>query len=146
MDSIRRDDGCCFRKANKSNNNNNKELKTMKLWKISFMMLAAFSLASCSSDDDDKDIVEQVTIYVSAETGTYNVVPDNMLVEGMLIRTEGESAFYCVSFQTITGFTYERGHEYELLVKRTKLANPPQDSGKYRYELVRIVSDKEIKR
>ena len=50
---------------------------------------------------------------------------------------------YCVSFQTITGFTYERVHEYELLVKRTTLANPPQDSGKYRYELVRIVSDKE---
>ena len=33
----------------------------MKLWRIAFMMLAAFSLASCSSDDDDKDIVEQVT-------------------------------------------------------------------------------------
>ena len=32
-------------------------MKTMKLWRIAFMMLAAFSLASCSSDDDnDKDI------------------------------------------------------------------------------------------
>jgi hypothetical protein len=140
-------------------------MKTMKLWRksrlsechansfangrtgtiyvIAFMMLAAFSLASCSSNDDDKDIVEQVTIFVSAETGTYNVVPSNTFTEGMLIREQGESAFYCVSFQTITGFTYERGHEYELLVKRTTLANPPQDSGKYRYELVRIVSDKE---
>ena len=27
--------------------------KTMKIWRIAFMMLAAFSLASCSSDDDD---------------------------------------------------------------------------------------------
>ncbi len=26
----------------------------MKLWRIAFMMLAAFSLASCSSDDDYK--------------------------------------------------------------------------------------------
>ena len=43
-----------------------------------------------------------------------------------------------------TGFTYERGHEYELLVKRTTLANPLQDSGKYRYELVRIVSDNKV--
>ena len=66
------------------------------------------------------------------------------IVEGMMIREQGESTSYCVSFQTITGFTYERGHEYELLVKRTTLANPPQDSGKYRYELVRIVSDKKI--
>ena len=107
------------------------------------MCAAVLSLFSCSSDDDDKDIVEQVTIFVSAETGTYNVVPSNTFAEGMMIREQGESTFYCVSFQTITGFTYERGHEYELLVKRTTLANPPQDSGKYRYELVRIVSDKE---
>ena len=101
-------------------------MKTMKLWRIAFMMLAAFSLASCSSDDDNEDKVEQVTLYV------------------MLIREQGESAFYCVSFQEISGFTYERGHEYELFVKRTTLANPPQDSGKYRYELVRIVSDRKV--
>ena len=103
-----------------------------------------YSLDSCSNDDDDKDIVEQVTIFVSAETGTYQNVPDNNYVEGMMIREQGESTSYCVSFQTITGFTYERGHEYELLVKRTTLADPPQDSGKYRYELVRIVSDNKI--
>ena len=28
-------------------------MKTMKIWRIAFVMLAAFSLASCSSDDDD---------------------------------------------------------------------------------------------
>ena len=120
-------------------------METMKLWRIAFVMLAAFSFASCSSNDDDKDIVEQVTIYVSAETGTYNIVPSNIFAEGMMIREEGESAFYCVSFQEIMGFTYERGHEYELLVKRTTLANLPQDSSKYRYELVRIISDKKVK-
>ena len=53
----------------------------MKIWRNIFMMLAAFSLASCSSDDDDKDIVEQVTIFVSAETGTYQNVPDNNYVQ-----------------------------------------------------------------
>jgi hypothetical protein len=31
-------------------------MKTMKLWRIAFVMLAAFSLASCSSDDDDYDV------------------------------------------------------------------------------------------
>ena len=72
----------------------------------------------------------------------YNV-PNTTLEEGMMIRVDGEDNYICVAFNTITGFTYERGHEYELLVKRTTLANPPQDSGKYRYELVRIVSDKE---
>ena len=27
------------------------KMKTMKLWRIAFMMLAAFSLASCGSDE-----------------------------------------------------------------------------------------------
>ena len=31
-------------------------MKTMKPWAIAFMMLAAFSLASCSSDDEDYDV------------------------------------------------------------------------------------------
>ncbi|MBQ4627969.1 MAG: DUF4377 domain-containing protein [Clostridia bacterium] len=34
----------------------------------------------------------------------------------------------CESGKKIKGFTYERGHEYELLVIRTILANPPMDS------------------
>ena len=119
-------------------------MKAKKIWIILFVMCAAvLSLVSCSSDDDNKDIVEQVTIYVSAETGTYNVVPDNTLEEGMMIRIDHEY-YICVAFNTIEGFTYERGHEYELLVKRTTLANPPQDSGNVRYELIRIVSQKKI--
>ena len=119
-------------------------MKTMKIWRLVFAMLAAFSLASCSSDDDDKDKVEQVTLYVSAETGTYQNVPDNNYVEGMLIKENGAANWECVSFMEITGFTYERGNEYELLVKKTTLVNPPQDSGNVRYELIRIVSQRKI--
>ena len=84
-------------------------MKTMKIRRLAFMMLAAFSLASCSSDDDNDDKVEQVTLYVSAETGTYQNVPDNNYVEGMLIKENGAANWECVSFMEITGFTYERG-------------------------------------
>ena len=31
-------------------------MKTMKIWRIAFAMLAAFSLASCSNDDDELQI------------------------------------------------------------------------------------------
>ena len=119
-------------------------MKTLKIWRLTFAMLAALSLASCSSDDDNDDKVEQVTLYVSAETGTYQNVPDNNYVEGMLIKENGAANWECVSFMEITGFTYERGNEYELLVKKTTLVNPPQDSGNVRYELIRIVSQKKI--
>ena len=108
------------------------------------LALVAFSLASCSSDDDNEDKVEQVTLYVSAETGTYQNVPDNNSVEGMLIKENGAANWKCVSFMEIKDFTYERDNEYELLVKKTTLANPPQDSENVRYELISIVSQKKI--
>jgi len=37
-------------------------MKTMKIWRIAFAMLAAFSLASCSNDDDELQMMSlQVT-------------------------------------------------------------------------------------
>ena len=116
----------------------------MKIWRIAFAMLAAFSLTSCSSDDDNEDKVEQVTVYVSAETGLFYNVPNTTPEEGMRILIEGEDHYICVAFNTIAGFTYEKGNEYELMVKKTILANPPQDSGSIRYELIRIVSQRKV--
>ena len=123
-------------------------MKTMKIWRLAFAMLATFSLASCSSDDDNEDKVEQVTVYVSAETGVYydmwlDPERENPII-GMQIREEGNSTWRTVSIYTITGFTYKKGNEYELLVKKTTLANPPQDSGNVRYELISIVSQRKI--
>ena len=111
---------------------------------LTALLAAILGLASCNRDSNYEDKVEQVTVYVSAETGMFYNVPNTTIEEGMMIRADGEDNYICVAFNTIAGFTYEKGNEYELLVKRTTLANPPQDSGKYRYELVRIVSDKKI--
>ena len=33
----------------------------MKLWRIAFMMLAAFSLTSCSSDDNEEFLMDQLS-------------------------------------------------------------------------------------
>ena len=123
-------------------------MNTMKIGKIAFALLTAFSLTSCSSDDDNEDKVEQVTVYVSAETGVYydmwlNPERENSII-GMQIREEGTSVWRTVGFYTIKGFTYEKGNEYELLVKKTTLANPPQDDVNVRYELISIVSQRKI--
>ena len=45
----------------------------MKIWRIMFMMLAAFSLASCSSDDDDVFQTDQLA-------GTWEQVYDKGVV------------------------------------------------------------------
>ena len=36
-------------------------MKTMKIWRLAFAMLAAFSLASCSSDDDEDFLMDQLS-------------------------------------------------------------------------------------
>jgi len=123
-------------------------MKTMKIWRIAFAMLAAFSLASCSSDDDDKDITKEIAMSVSAEPGVMYDLFDDMgehPIECMRVMTEDEPGqWQNLYLSEIKGFTYERGHEYELRVKRTILANPPQDASNRTYELVRILADKKV--
>lgn len=129
----------------KENINKHQKIKDMNKQTIITALIAVLlGLVSCSSDNDYEDKVEQVTVYVSAETGLFYNVPNTTLEEGMMIRVDGEDHYICVAFNTIAGFTYEKGNEYELLVKKTKLANPPKDSGSIRYELIRIVSKKKV--
>ena len=56
------------------------KMKTMKLWRIAFMMLAAFSLASCSSDDDSN-------VYEAAELGgTWQKVYDEGVADAGTVQ------------------------------------------------------------
>lgn len=123
-------------------------MKTMKLWRLAFAMLAAFSLVSCSSDDDAKDIIKEINMSVSAEPGVMYGLFDSMKehpIECMRVMSEDwPGQWQTLYFDEIKGFTYERGHEYELRVKRTILANPPADGSDRTYELVRILYDKKV--
>ena len=114
---------------------------------ITALLTTMFGLVSCSSDNDTADKVEQVTVYVSAETGIYYNWFDaerQHPIEGMKMQEKGTTRWECVHFATITGFTYAQGYEYELFVKKATLANPPQDSRNIRYELIRIISQRKI--
>ena len=48
-------------------------MKTMKIWRLTFAMLAAFSFVSCSSDDDEEFLIDQLT-------GTWQQVYDEGVV------------------------------------------------------------------
>ncbi len=55
-------------------------MKTMKIWRLAFAMLAAFSLASCSSDDD-------TDIYVATElSGTWQKVYDEGVADAGTVQ------------------------------------------------------------
>ena len=55
-------------------------MKTMKLWRIAFVMLAAFSLASCGSDDDN-DVYE-----ASQLSGTWQKVYDEGIADAGTVQ------------------------------------------------------------
>lgn len=111
---------------------------------IAFFTVAG--LTACSDDDEPKDSVKEIRMQVSAETGVMYAWSDDKMenpIECMLVMSEdfpGETLH--LGFNEIEGFTYERGHEYYLSVKRTILANPPADASDRTYSLIRILQDR----
>ena len=120
--------------------------KIKKTLNLLFLLLAVFAVSSCSSDDDEKkDSVKEITIYVSSETGEsygFNSTPE----ECMLVKFDNPNGEWeHLGLYRIEGFTYVKGHEYELRVKMTTLANPPADGYSHKYLLVKVVQDKLVK-
>lgn len=123
-----------------------RKMKMKNTLNLLFLLLAVFAISSCSSDDDEKkDSVKEITIYVSSETGEsygFNSTPE----ECMLVKFENPNGEWeHLGLYRIEGFTYVKGHEYELRVKMTTLANPPADGYGHKYLLVKIVQDKLVK-
>lgn len=120
--------------------------KMKKTLNLLFLLLAVFAVSSCSSDDDEKkDSVKEITIYVSSETGEsygFNSTPE----ECMLVKFDNPNGEWeHLGLYRIEGFLCVKGHEYELRVKMTTLANPPADGYSHKYLLVKIVQDKLVK-
>lgn len=56
----------------------------------------------------------------------------------LLVKTDG-STDWELFYSGIEGFVYEEGYEYQLLVKREKIKNPPADGSSIRYTLIETV-------
>lgn len=115
---------------------------------LPFTLIISLVLASCDFPEEPKDKVREITMTVSAETGvTYDLFDSyrEHPIECMLVKYGSDSAQWVpLTFGSIEGFTYERGHEYDLRVRLTILANPPADDSSHRYSLIRIISDTKI--
>ena len=85
---------------------------------------------------------------VSSETGIMYDIFDSdgkYPIECMLVMSEeNPGKWMTLGFNSIKGFTYERGHEYELRVERTILANPPMDGSNRTYSLISILQDRPV--
>ena len=79
---------------------------------IPFFLITAFLAVGCS-DDEPKDVVNEIKMSVSAETGTYIPWGSDTPVECMLVMSEDNPGVWePLGFNSIKWFTYERGHEY----------------------------------
>ena len=118
----------------------------MNRFLISFMFVACFFMTSCLNDVGPKDKVKEIRMEVSSETGiTYHWGDDRKEhpIECMLVKLPSDpDSWQPMMFGEIEGFTYERGHEYYLSVRRTTLANPPADASRYSYTLIKILSER----
>lgn len=110
------------------------------------LMFICLFWTACKDDDKPTDIVKEIAMSVYSETGIMYALFDTDKehpIECMLVKTEDNSKeWQPLAFDAIEGFTYERGHEYELRVKRTILANPPMDAPDRTYSLVSILQDR----
>ena len=118
----------------------------MNRFLISFTFIACFFMASCLNDDEPKDKVKEIRMEVSSETGITYHWGDDMKehpIECMLVKLPSDpDSWQPMMFGEIEGFTYERGHEYSLSVRRITLANPPADASRYSYTLIKILSER----
>lgn len=112
---------------------------------VPLMAVMMFVLTGCLGyDDGPKDEVSEITMTISSETGIMYDLFDSKRehpIECMLMMEASDSYWRHLGFNAIEGFAYTRGHYYELRVKKTVLANPPQDDSNCRYSLVRILKD-----
>lgn len=105
---------------------------------IFFALLIMFT--SCDFfDEEPEDKEVTVTLYVSSETGSFTGIM-GVAYECMLVKEKGKDSWVTWAFEGITGFTYEKGYNYELLVRKTIYANPPADGRAYSYELIQVIS------
>lgn len=120
-------------------------MKIKTLTELLLCFLCSISIFSCKKEDDIKDKVRIIQMYVSHETGTYTPWGSENPVECMLVKEEGMSEYSKVPMNGILGFDYEKGHEYVLKIEKTILAAPACDASNIRYKLLEIINDKVVR-
>lgn len=115
----------------------------MTLKNLSFVLLTAlcFIWVGCDNDDTPGDTYVDIIMQVSEKTVYEPVWGSDTPVEHMLVKEQSATEWQPLVMGGIEGFEYVQGHAYELKVRKTTLANPPQDGANYIYQLLEIISD-----
>ena len=115
----------------------------MTIKNLSLILLAALSFiwVGCDNDDALGDTYTDIIMLVSETTVYEPVWGSDTPVEHMLVKEQSATEWQPLVMGSIEGFEYVQGHAYELKVRKTTLANPPQDGASYTYRLLEVISD-----
>lgn len=115
----------------------------MTIKNLSFVLLAALSLilVGCDNDDTSGDTYADIIMQVSENVVYKPVWGSDAPVEHMLVKEPSDTEWQPLVMGSIEGFEYVQGHAYELKVRKTTLANPPQDGMNCTYRLLEVISD-----
>lgn len=119
----------------------NKQVVTIK--NLSFVLLTVLSFiwGGCDNEDTSGDSYADIIMQVSETTVWESVWGSNVPMEYMLVKEPSDTEWQRLVMGSIEGFEYVQGHAYELKVRKTTLANPPQDGMNCTYRLIEILSD-----
>ncbi|NEQ44975.1 MAG: DUF4377 domain-containing protein [Leptolyngbya sp. SIOISBB] len=101
--------------------------------------LGTVAIAACTAPEESAETspdAEIVTLYVGPEkVECVGVAPQQCLQVRYSLADE-----YELFYSSINGFNYEPGYEYELIVQKTPVENPPADASSIEWTLVDVGS------
>lgn len=101
--------------------------------------LGTVAITACTAPEEAAETApeaEIVTLYVGPEkVDCVGVAPQQCLQ----VRYSSEDE-YELFYSNINGFSYEPGYDYELIVQKTPVENPPADASAIEWTLVDVVS------
>lgn len=117
-------------------------IKTMLVLALALLALVACAPPESIIDSGSAATTpgKEITLFVGPErVDCVGVGPQQCL--RVKFSADGEWELF---YDTIEGFTFEPGNEYQLLVKQTAVENPPADGSALRYELLEVVTQRPV--
>jgi len=110
---------------------------------VGVIILSMF-FGSCTKEEADHEKIVEMTLY--PETGYGASILSDVLTEPILFSDNDENQKKLMTDIITEGFdfTYERGYEYTLKVKKVWMQNPPQDVSSIKYVFIELLSRKKV--
>lgn len=102
------------------------------------LILCALTLfvTTISCSDNDEDLELQKTYFVASK----KVDCTGVSAQKCFLVKENANDDWEYFYDSIIGFDYEEGFEYQILVSERNIENPPQDASSIETTLIRIIS------